>query len=161
MAKEAQKTRAKELYIQGNTNKLIAEKVGVTQKTISSWIKKFNWEAERNARLTSKETDIENIKLVISKLISSRIQITKEIEKAKDVDEIVLLEKKGRSIADEISKYNKTLESYKEQNTTSLATYLQVMDHLFDAIKNYNENIYLDLLDFQDSHLTLISQTLG
>jgi hypothetical protein len=44
-----------------------------------------------------------------------------------------------------------------KENRITLSTYVDVMDQLFEAIKNYDAKIYLKLLDFQEQHLSDIS----
>ena len=40
--------------------KLIAEKVGVSANTVLSWVKKFNWKAERSRMLAGKKQQLNN-----------------------------------------------------------------------------------------------------
>lgn len=51
---------AKHLFISDNsiTQKEIAEKVGVTEKTIGDWIQKHNWGSLRKSLLTTKTSQI-------------------------------------------------------------------------------------------------------
>jgi transposase len=57
MAKEAQRKTAEQLYLGGfvKTRKELAERVGVAEATVRSWIERGNWEQRRQATQVSKE----------------------------------------------------------------------------------------------------------
>ena len=51
---------AKELYIRGDlTQKEIAAKVGITEKTMSNWVSDGKWDATRKTLLTTKKNQLE------------------------------------------------------------------------------------------------------
>lgn len=53
---EKNKELARLYYLQGDTHKLVAEKVGVSRVTISKWVSEGNWDAIRTAKsITRKE----------------------------------------------------------------------------------------------------------
>ena len=62
MAKDRERKLAHWLFVhKGKTIKEIQTQVDVSQKTLSGWIKKYNWKAERTALLSNPQQRIENI----------------------------------------------------------------------------------------------------
>ncbi|GGB82934.1 hypothetical protein GCM10007424_23700 [Flavobacterium suaedae] len=58
-SKEVQKEYAKTLFVNNNfTQKEIAKRVGVTEKTLSNWIKKESWQTLKKSMLTTKESQL-------------------------------------------------------------------------------------------------------
>jgi predicted transcriptional regulator len=164
MAKTQERLLAKELFFQFKTQKEIARIVTVQEKTIGDWIKKFGWKNERNARFNGSKNQIGSIKKLIGILTDERIELIKEIDDSKhrsDTEETKKLQKRANEIADEVSKYNKTLLTLDKENRISLAVYLDVMDSLFKAIQKYDAKLYMKLLTFQEEHLSEISLKLG
>ncbi len=53
MAKDKEKRLAKELYLQGKSQKEIAMLTGVTEKTISRWVTTGNWKTIRDAKVNT------------------------------------------------------------------------------------------------------------
>lgn len=59
LLKKQEKEFAKSLYIGGGlTQKEIAERVFVTEKTIASWIKKEKWDSLKKSLLTTKQNQL-------------------------------------------------------------------------------------------------------
>lgn len=56
---QLKKDYAKRLYLEGYTQKAIAEIVWVTEKTIGKWKEKYNWDADKTSYLIRKENQIE------------------------------------------------------------------------------------------------------
>lgn len=160
MAKTQERKAAKEFYIKGKDQKDIARLVGVAEKTISQWVLKYGWKGERDARLNGSKNRINSIKEVIGKLTDQRLDLFEKAKTAQDdgdKEESLSLSKQAASIADEISKYNKTLENLDDKNRMSLSTYLEVMDDIFNQLHKKHPKLYLQLLDFQEEHLSHIS----
>lgn len=60
LSKAQQKEWAQELFIRGDiTQKEIADKVGVAEKTIGRWADDNNWDAARKTMLTTKKNQLE------------------------------------------------------------------------------------------------------
>ena len=164
MAKDKERRLAKELFLQGKTQKEIARLAKVQEKTIGEWVKKFGWREERDARFNSSKTHTGNLKSLIGKLTQKRLDLIRFMDKAEkedDNEKYESYETKANRIADEISKYNKTLQSLDKENRISLSVYLDVMESIFKAVQVYNPDLYMKLLDFQDEHLTEVSLKLG
>lgn len=160
MAKATERILSKELFMRGKPQKEIAQIVNVQEKTLSEWVKKYAWREERDARINGAKTQVENIKKIIGQLTEERIKLIDQMEKAeadRDNDLFQTLNERASKIADEVSKYNKALMNLEKENRITLSTYVDVMDQLFEAIKNYDAKIYLKLLDFQEQHLSDIS----
>lgn len=59
LLKKQEKEFAKSLYIGGGlTQKDIAERVSVTEKTLASWIKKEKWDGLKKSLLTTKQSQL-------------------------------------------------------------------------------------------------------
>ena len=164
MAKTQEKITAKHLYFKLKSQKEIAHLVGVQEKTISTWIKKGGWREERDARLNSSKNQIQDLKKLIAELTQQRIDLFPKMEKAKqdnDLEAQDSLKKQSNSISQEIGNYNRALITLDKENRISLATYLEVMEQIFNAIQKHDAKIYMKLIDFQQEHLTEISIKLG
>jgi transposase len=55
MTKENQQELAKILYMQNMSNKDIATKVGITEKTVGVWIDKYSWKEHRASMQVSRQ----------------------------------------------------------------------------------------------------------
>lgn len=160
MAKDKERNLAKELYFQNKDQKEIALFCKVSQKTVGSWVKKFNWKEQRDARINGNRKHIAAVKDVIGRLTQERLLLFDQIKEAdnnNDMDLSLALAKKGANLADEISKYNKTLENLDKQNRISLSVYLEVMDQIFNDLNRKHPKLYQRLLDFQEEHLSIIA----
>lgn len=160
MAKTTERRAAREFYMQFKEQKEIASLVSVSEKTITKWVKTYGWKAEREARVNGNKSRIASIKEVIGKLTDQRLDLfdkAKTADEAGDKDESLKLSKQAASIADEISKYNKTLENLDEKNRVSLGTYIEVMDDIFNQLQKKQPKLYTQLIDFQEEHLSHIS----
>lgn len=161
MAKTQERALAKELYLKGKLQKEIAQLVGVQEKTISGWAERYGWKQQRNARINSEKSRCDNLKELIGSLVDQRLELVKELDrlKAENAPSDVIADKNREavSLADEVSKYNKALEQLDKEHRVSLTVYLEVMDDIFQAIQEHSSKLYLQLLDFQEDHLSTIS----
>lgn len=153
---------AKTLFIdQGKTAKDIAALLGITEKTVGTWINENGWKRERDARMASPANRIENINNIIGMLSDERIELdvkAKEAEKAQDTDEVTRIYKRISQIDDSVSKWNKTLENINKEHKVSLATYLYVMDSIFKELNVYDPKLFLQTIDFQEHHINEIAK---
>lgn len=149
MGKDKEKQLARVLYIdQGKTAKEVARIVEVTEKTVGTWVEAENWKVIRDAKANSPDMMILNIKDLLKSLAEERMTIdsdTKLDEQAKS--------KRKAHIADEVSKWTKALDSAQNERQIPLATYLRVMESVFDAIRDEQPKLYLQLVDFQEKHI--------
>lgn len=159
MAKDNERLVAKQLFFQGKSQKDISIMINVQEKTVNTWCRKYNWKEERIARVNGNKGRIEGLKNLIGKLTEKRLQLMNEMEKEEneaDTQKASELYKRANQIADEISKYNKALENLDSENKISLSTYLEVMDGIFKDIEHEHPQIYMQLLDFQEKHISTI-----
>lgn len=182
MAKETEQKIAKELYINQNKSpEEIAQKTGVTLRTVQRWIKEGNWKKLRDAKANGSPQRIERTQLVVDSLTERRIQLIKdEKETRKELEELEelgdyedLKEKKAllrtqleflrseaSSIDDAISKWNKRIENLHKEGKITLSIYIEVMERIFEAMRTQNEPLYMQSLDFQENHLEDVSAKL-
>ena len=165
MAKENEKKIARILYVeQGKTGREISELLSVSEKTISAWVNDGAWKSAQNARITSPQKRIENIKEIIGSLAERRIALGRELdefERNKDLEAASEKRKEISQIDDAVSKWNKTLKDLDAENKISLSAYLKIMDEIFEAIRHFDEKQYYGLLKFQEFHLNEISNRLS
>ena len=164
MAKAQERILAKELYFKFKMQKEIARIVGVQEKTIGDWIKKYAWKKERDARFNSGKNQIQQIKKLIGKITDQRIALSRKVDDAilaEDFTKVEEIQQSANRLADEVSKYNKTLQTLDTENRISLSVYLDVMESVFKGIQEHNPKTYMALLDFQDEHIMEISEKLG
>jgi hypothetical protein len=175
MSKETEQKIAKELYInQNKTPEEIAHKTGVTLRTVQRWIKDGNWKKLRDAKANGSPQRIERTQLVVDSLTDRRIQLIKdetkarkeleELEELGDYEElkeekailrvkVETLRAEAASIDDAISKWNKRIENLNKEGKITLSIYMEVMERTFEALRLYNEPLYMQTLDFQENHL--------
>jgi len=161
MAKKRELKIARVMFVeQGKTAKEISRMIDVSEQTLSKWINENAWRTERNARLSAPGVRTENIRQLINDLSEQRLSDTRELKQAESVGDFERCTQLRSSIAkvdDAVSKWNKTLETINKESIISLSTYLSVMEMLFDALRNFDETLYLKMLDFQEVHLNEVS----
>lgn len=163
MAKEKERKLARIMFVeQGKTAKEISRLLSVSEPTLSKWINADGeaWRNERNARLSAPKIRTENIKQLINDLSEQRIKLNRELmdaERNGDHDRCSQVRAAIAKVDDGVSKWNKTLETIDKESRVSLATYLAVMEMIFDALRTHDEKLYLQLLDFQEVHLNEVS----
>lgn len=166
MAKDKEKATARILYVeQGKTGKEISMLIGVAEKTISSWVNdsRENWKGLRNARTTSPQKRIENIREIIGTLADRRIQLGRDLltlEKDGTNETIEAKRKEISQIDDAVSKWNKTLKDLDKENRVSLSAHLKIMDEIFDSMRHFDEKLYYSTIKFQEHYLIVISSKL-
>lgn len=161
MAKEKEIKLAHHFYVKdGKTAKDISALIGVTEKTIGTWVNKYGWKQERDAVLFSAEAQISNIKQIISNCAEEHLLLSKqaiEADKAKDKELANSLREQMATLSDQVSKWNKTLENIDKTNQISLAVRLTVMRQIFEAMSNYDSKLFLQTIDFQEKYIHDIS----
>lgn len=164
MAKEKEKRIAFDYYTnQGMTAKAISDIINVSEKTIGTWVEKGNWKSVRDANINSPKNQAQNIKELISELTEQQLQIAGEIKMAKesgDKNLVAELRKQSSALSQEVAIQTKALERIDDQKL-SLSTYLAVMSDVFQAMDEYDKDLYKKTLEFQESHLQTISLKLG
>lgn len=168
MAKAKEKITAHDLFVnQFKNQKETAEILSITEKTVGKWVKEGNWKEERNARHNGTKQRSERIKQVISTLTDDHLAILKNIqqyegkedEKSKKVVES--LRKQSASMSQEIAIQTKALERIDKDYKISLSVYLEVMDEIFEHLREHDKETYLKTLDFQNQHIQHVAQKIG
>lgn len=165
MAKDRERALAQRMYVeQGKEQKEIAHLLGITEKTISSWVTKYRWKSQREAHLNSSRERLENIRRVVSDITEDRLRLKKEARELKssgDEEALREIHKQIVSLDDAISKWNKALAGFEKENRITLSMYLEVMDAIFDALSRHDRDLYMKTLDFQQEHVEAVSIRLG
>lgn len=163
--KAEERAAAKHYYVnQHLEQKEIAKRVGVSERTVSEWVNKYAWKAERDAKLNTSKDRLEKIKRVISNITEQTIENEENRKVAiehEDLETERECDLRAVGLADQISKWNKILENMDKENRISLAKYLEVMEDIFKALQAFDNALYLKTLDFQEEHVQTISMKLG
>lgn len=162
MAKDQAFKLAQYYYVEKcKTAKEVAVLVGVTAATMSKWIAKGGWKARRDAQVTSATSRCDNLQQVISELAEQRISLRRDLDEAinrKDLESANDIRKQMASIDDGVAKWNKSLENAKKIAQVTLPTYLDVMEQIFNSLRNFDEKLYLQTINFQEHHVEEVSR---
>lgn len=157
MAKLKEQKIAHILYVeQGKDAVEISSLIKVSEVTLSKWVREGAWKTERDARNSSPHLSVANIKTIMGSLGEDRLKLNRDIKQAEsiaDVDAIADLRKQINRIDDAISKWNKALGSIDKESRVSLSSYLWVMEEIFQGLRAFNLNLYMQTLDFQEHHI--------
>lgn len=154
---------AKRMFItERRTAKEIAAILEIAQKTVGEWIKKYAWKEEREARAVSTEKRTENIEMIIAGMAEKRIRLERQIEEEeakKEPDMVVIdtIRKEIAAIDYGVANWNKSLVNAQKEGKTTLTQYLQVMDDIFKCMRQYDYQLYLKTVDFQELHVHNVS----
>ena len=142
----------------------IAKLLNVSNNTLTTWAEKDGWKAARDAKLNGNQQAIKDTKRVLSDLADQRIELSKlqlTASKNGDLEQVKELNKQAAALSDESSKWNKILIGLEGSKTIQLSNYLDIMDDIFNALRTYDQGIYLSTLDFQELHLRAIAKKHG
>lgn len=157
MAKDREQKLARLLYVeQGKTAKEISTLIGVSEQTLTKWVNKLGWRDQRNAIIANPGIREDNIKQLINGLTEQRLELAQQLRDAENKGDSILafeLRKQLGQIDDAVSKWNKTLLNVKKDSQISLSVYLSVMEMIFDALRDFDEKLFIKTLDFQEQHL--------
>lgn len=160
------KVEAKRLFMDGKSQKEIAEIVKVSAVTLSGWCRDGGWKTERDSRLNNEQNRIENIRNIIGCLSDQKIKLLGEIAQAEaegDTEQVLKLRKSADSLADEVSKWNKSLQGMQTEGRRriTLAVYLEVMDSIFRDMQATAPELFRQSIDFQEAHIAKATQIYG
>lgn len=167
MAKDKERKLAYILFVeQKKTAKDIAKLVNVSEKTLSAWINADGerWKKDQRARHASSSNRVANIEQIISNLADDRIRKSLELEKAEnsaDHETASDIRKDISKIDDAASKWNKALRDINKENKVPLATYLEIMQTIFQALQADDPALFLKTVDFQERHIHDVSLKLS
>lgn len=162
MAKEKEREIARKLFVELNRNqKEIAMDLNVTEKTVGNWVKEGNWKAERTALVNNTQNRAEKFKAVLEDFADETLMISQKIKDAEaigDFKEAAVLRKTQTSIADQVGKYQKALEKLDKDSKVLLSTKLEVIDHLFQTMQEFDKGLFIKSIDFQRYYIQLIAK---
>ena len=109
------------LFLEGKAQNKIAVKVGVTEKTLSGWVKTGRWEQKRAELVISNKSITDRLKIAISKLVE---QLDIIVEGAKVPDDLKFVS----TIADQMCKFASTIEKLEKKQITEIEAMELFMD---------------------------------
>lgn len=136
----------------------IAEKLNLSRHTVGDWVKKYNWRAERDARILSKNNQETNIRETLAMMASQRIDYARQLQaeeakKQPDGEKVLQLRKAISSIDDGAAKWNKSLERMDKESRIPLSLYIRVCESIFEDLRREKPDLYQKTLTFQRNHL--------
>ncbi|AZA87148.1 hypothetical protein EG349_10290 [Chryseobacterium shandongense] len=182
MAKQEQKNLAFFYFTEERMEaKEIATKLKVRPNTVGDWIKNGNWKQIRDSKINQSGQRLDRIQQVIDDLAVERLDIMKKIkeypqqirELEKEIREVSnkniqvelktqVAELKGEEkdlkrqtvfIDQGIAMWNKTLANFHTENKITLTRYIEIQEKIFNAMREYDEKLYMKTLDFQHEHI--------
>lgn len=165
MAKRDELRQAEFYYCEKFMNqKDVAAKVGVTEKTVGNWVKKYDWKNKRQQQFNATKHRTERVKELISRLTDRNLQILDQIKEAEDLGETekaITLRNESNKLSQEVAMQSKLLQQIDKDARITLNVYLEVMEDVFKAMQGDYPDLFQRSLDFQEEHLNNISQKLG
>lgn len=162
MAKEKERAVARKLFVELNRNqKEIALDLGLTEKTVGIWAKEDNWKAERTALVNNTFNRAEKFKAVLEDFADEQIMISQKIkneEASGNFTEAAVLRKISATISGQVGMYQKALEKLDKDSKVLLSTKLEVVEHMFQAMQEYDKKLFLSSLDFQRYYIQSIAK---
>jgi uncharacterized protein YjcR len=161
MAKDKERSIARTYFTElGKTCKEIAALINVSEQTLSGWRAKEGWDDIRSARMSRVSVRTDNIRQIINGLAEQRIELDEELKSTEargNAEESAKILQKIAGVDDGVSKWNKTLENLTKEDKLSISDQLTVMERIFDAMRQFDEKIYLSTIDFQEYYLQKIT----
>jgi transposase len=108
--REEKKDYARVLFMNGETQKVIAEKTGISQQTISKWVNDEGWQEQRAAQNVTRPE-------LVNKLLRAIDKMLDEVTKSEDPTAL-------NGLADKLAKFSSTIE--KLDKHTSVVDVIEV-----------------------------------
>jgi transposase len=163
-AKNDNKRRvAREFYVtHGYTARQISEFIKVSEITLSRWVNNYGWKQQREAAVMAPGERSANIDQIISLFAQERIILTGDVkaeESKREPDPAVLKDLRERmsKIDAAVANWNKTRETAKKDERIPLEVYIKIMEEIFDAMRVYSLELFMQTVAFQDHHRYEIS----
>ena len=140
------KAEAHNLYVdQGMSNREIAERICVSEKSVSAWINANDglWKKERQSAAISVKQQGDNLKEIIQMLADDKLEILRQIDcacKEGDKDRELELRKQAASLDNSVAQWGKQLSEMNKKNAITLSVYLEVQSRIFDSLKLFDPN---------------------
>ena len=144
------------VVIQCKDQKEVAQILNLSQVTISKWAVDGNWKKDRESRQRCHSTDADNTKQILRLLSKKRLELEFEIQDAEtngDKEQELMLRKEAHLLSDEISKQNKTLLNLDKENRITLGVYLDVMDDIFNSLQQFDQDLWMKTINFQEAQI--------
>lgn len=153
MAKENIRLQAETLFVEEClTCKDISGKLPVSEKTLSAWREKYDWDHKRLTKQTLPETFMKKYDELLNTLLDKRIRLESKKEMTpQDREEY-------NRIVDEMSKISKIKEGLVKDGKISLSTHVRCVERFMAALHKHNPKLFLELIDFNKSYFTLLQQ---
>jgi flagellar hook-basal body complex protein FliE len=139
------------VVIQGLDQKETAILLKLSEQTMSAWAREDKWKEQREARMQSSFTEVDNLRKLINSLSRQRLELEDDITdaiKAKDSKLESSLRKQAAGLSDEMSKLNKTLTNM-DKGSYSLGTFIDIMDEVFSELREHDPELWEQTLEFQ------------
>lgn len=132
-----EKDIAKALYLKGEKQKDIAEKVGVSEKTISGWVNDLGWKTQKTAMAITRPELINKILATIGGLIekaneSEDINITQLSDQLCKLSNTIQKLDKGNTVVDVMEVFSKFIEWLQQREDVTPQT-IKVINELQDS----------------------------
>lgn len=151
------------VVIQGYDQKETANILKLTEATLSKWATEGKWKDLRESRQQCLSTDSDNIRKLLRVMSQQRLSLEEQIldaQKTADVKEEIRLRQEARALSDEMSKQNKTLLTL-DKSSYTLGTFIDVMDEIFNALRQHDEDLWGKTIDFQSNLVRRKTNELG
>jgi transposase len=151
------------VVVKGLDQKEVAGLLNISEPTMSKWSQEGRWREEREARQQCSYTNADNTRKLLQLMSKQRLELEESIhEAAKTGNTEAEIKYRGQAstLSDEISKINKTLTNLESKNYT-LGVYIDVMDSIFSALRQYDEQLWQRTIDFQALHIRKTTIELG
>lgn len=126
--------------------------LGVSETTLSTWSRDGDWRELRRARQAAYSTTADNMKKIIGLLSERKLAVEQSINEAitsGDKEAELELRREASRLSDDISKQNKALSDSGKEHRITLGVYIDVMDDIFSSLREFDEELYMQTIDFQ------------
>ncbi len=140
------------VVVQGHSQKDACEVLGISTVTGSKWAQDGSFKKLREGRQQDYRTDVDNIRQLIRIQSQKKLIVEERITDAQisgDTEEEERLRKVSLGIADEMSKLTKTLQGIEKDQKYSLGEFINVMDDIFTAMREYDLDLFNKTIPFQ------------
>lgn len=155
MAKDNQRQIAQGLYIDHCfTAKDIAQKLDVSEKTVSQWVNKGNWRELRLSKQTTTDVMLGKYNELLNALLDKRLLYEKKQDKTDDDKH------EYNGVIDEMSKVSAMIDKIQKDGRPSLRIHIMCVEKFMGALHQNKPKLYMDLIDFQRDYFTLLADEL-
>lgn len=155
MAKTNERKIAYDLYVnEGLTGREISKKLRIPEKTISEWVRKYNWKDIRIAKETTSDNLIVKYNELLESLLDKRLIFEKQKDKTDEQKD------EHRNVIDEMSKIASIIDKLQKDNHVSLRIHIHCLERFAAYINMHDPELLTRILDHQRDYLKLIADEL-